>query len=576
MKIKAKLTFGVGLLFALIILLSVVSIGYVNRLKKDTENILTANYNTLQYSRNMLISLDQYRYDVEALSDFETNLVKQKNNVTEIGEREVTVEIEKHFHKLKAYPLDSTIRFSIRKDIAELMRLNMQSIENKSNIANETAGTAVVWISLTGTLCFLIAFTLLVNLPGNIANPISELTDSIKQIAAQNYHQRVHFEGHSEFGQLAESFNTMAQKLEEYANSRLDKILKENKRIETLINNMHDPVIGLDETKKVLYVNDQALNTSGLKRNEIMGRSIVDVAVSNDLIRTLIQDLVLPQENGKNAKPIKIFADQKESYFEKEVIEIRIIPTGEHEYQQIGHFIWLRNITPFKELDFAKTNFIATISHELKTPISSVQLSLDILSHPNTGALNPEQAKLVDSIREDNERLLKITRELLNMSQVETGNIQLYFQPTSPQQIITAACEATRIQSEQKKQSIVTELATDLPEIKVDKEKTTWVLINFLTNAIKYSPEGSQITLSVKADENVVLFSVADPGPGIEPRYTNRIFERYFQIPGSVKGGTGLGLSISRDFIEAQGGFIGVDSTVGLGSRFYFGFTVPV
>lgn len=572
MKIKARLTFGVGLLFLLIILLSVVSIRYVNSLKRDTENILTANYNTLQYSRNMLIALDEFSVNHDALNDFEVNLKKQKQNVTEIGEREVTAGIERHFSTLRLAPGDSTVRLSIRKDIAELMRLNMQSIENKSNIANETAGSAVIWISLTGTLCFVIAFTLLVNLPGNIANPIGELSRSIKEIAAQNYDQRVHFESHSEFGELARSFNTMAQKLEEYSNSKLDKILKENKRIETLISNMHDPVIGIDESMKILFVNDQALNITGLKRQDMLGRSIVDLAVINDLIRALIADLVSPGEPARESKPIKIFADQKESYFEKEIIEIKIIPTGEREYKLIGHFIRLRNITPFKELDFAKTNFIATVSHELKTPISSIQLSLDILSHRNTGELNADQVKLVESIREDNERLLKITRELLNMSQVETGNIQLNKRPVAAEEIVRVAYEATRVQLEQKRIDLRNEIETDLPRINVDREKTAWVLINFITNAIKYSPENSEIILSVRKERNDLVCSVSDFGPGIEARYTQRIFERYFQIPGGVKGGTGLGLAISKDFIEAQGGIIGVNSSVGLGSTFYFRF----
>ncbi len=576
MKIKARLTFGVGLLFLLIILLSAVSIRYVNSLKKDTENILTANYNTLQYSRNMLIALDDFADNQNAQNDFEANLNKQKQNVTEIGEKEVTAEIERHFSKLRLVPGDSAVRFSIRKDIAELMRLNMQSIEDKSDIAKETAESAVIWISLTGTLCFVIAFTLLVNLPGNIANPIKELSRSIKEIAAQNYDQRVHFESHSEFGELARSFNTMAQKLEEYSNSKLDKILKENRRIETLISNMHDPVIGIDETRKILFVNDQALNITGLKRRDMLGRSILDLAVINDLIRTLIRDLVSPVEPAREIKPIKIFADQKESYFEEEIIEIKIIPTGEQKYRLIGHFIWMRNITPFKELDFAKTNFIATVSHELKTPISSIQLSLDILSHKNTGELNPDQVKLVESIREDNERLLKITKELLNMSQVETGNIQLNKHLTNPEEIVRIAYEATRVQLEQKQIELRQEAETDLPKVDADREKTAWVLINFITNAIKYSPENSEIVLSVRKDQNELVFAVRDFGPGIEIRYTQRIFERYFQIPGGVKRGTGLGLAISKDFIEAQGGTIGVNSSVGLGSTFYFRFPFSV
>ena len=130
--------------------------------------------------------------------------------------------------------------------------MNMQAIERKSEVAKATAGRAAFLIAITGTMCFLIAFILLINLPSNISSPINELTESIKQIAAKNYSERVRFESHSEFGELAKSFNTMAEKLSEYNSSNLAKLIIEKKRIEALINNMHDPVIGLDEQLKVI------------------------------------------------------------------------------------------------------------------------------------------------------------------------------------------------------------------------------------------------------------------------------------------------------------------------------------
>ncbi|MGE8381017.1 MAG: HAMP domain-containing protein, partial [Sphingobacterium sp.] len=219
MKIKAKLTFGVGLLFILIVALAVISGWYVNQLKRDTNNILVANYNTLLYSRNMLLALEDISKDAAAIDTFQNNLTLQMGNVTEIGEIERTNLIVKHFNSLKNKPDDAQLSSSIRKDITELMRLNMDAISRKSNIADETARRAILIISFTGALCFLIAVILLVNLPSNIANPIRELTESIKEIASQNYSKRVNFGGHNEFGDLARSFNTMAEKLEEYSDS---------------------------------------------------------------------------------------------------------------------------------------------------------------------------------------------------------------------------------------------------------------------------------------------------------------------------------------------------------------------
>lgn len=570
MKIKKKLTFGVGLLFCLIILLAGVSMWYINELKRDTNNILTANYNTMEYSRNMLLALDEMKDNPKAVSKFGSNLEKQLHNMTERNEDNVTLDIAENFEKLKVDMTNDTIQGYIRTDIAKLMELNMGAIEQKSEIANNTAEAAIVWIVVTGALCFLIAFGLLIKLPNNIAKPIRELTESIRQIANQNYSQRVHFEGHNEYGDLAKSFNTMAEKLEEYSSSRLEKILKEKKRVETLINNMHDPVIGLDENKVILFVNDEALKITGLTRAEIINKSVVDIAVSNDLIRTLIVDIIKPSKETDKKIPLKIYTDNKESYFEKEIINIEVTPTGEERSELIGYVILLKNITPFKELDSAKTNFIATISHELKTPISSIKMSTQLLEHLETGKLNDEQKQLVESIKDDSSRLLKITGELLNMSQVETGNIQLNIQATDPRIILQYAIDTTKIQADQKHVVLQSDIEEDIPFVHADAEKTAWVMTNFLTNAIRYSIEKSEVIISLKKHPEGVLFSVRDTGKGIDGRYKKKIFERYFQVPGSSKSGTGLGLAISKEFIETQGGTIDVETAQGMGSTFFF------
>lgn len=572
MKIRTKLTLGVGLLFILITLLTYVGAKSINALKNDTENILVANYNTLEYSRNMLMALDEIVTDKGAIRKMEENLFKQLANITEIGEKEASENLREHFAQLKVNNFDRNTHLLIRKDITEIMRLNMEAIQRKSDVAKQTAASSTIWIALTGTLCFVIAFTLLINLPSNIASPIKKLTESIRQIAANDYSQRVYFEDHSEFGELARSFNTMAEKLEEYNNSNLSQLLFEKKRIETLINNMNDPVIGLDENKKILFANDEALNVTGLKTEQLVGQQAQDISLVNDLMRSLVKDLIIPENpiSDEKKQPIKIFANSKESYFEKEVIDIAIVPTGEKDKRHIGHVIVLKNITPFKELDFAKTNFIATISHELKTPISSIKMSTQLLEKQQTGEINDQQKQLIDSIKEDSQRLLKITSELLNLSQVETGNIQLNIQKSTPYQILKYATEAVKVQAEQKKIQLMTEVEENLPDVKADTEKTAWVLINFLTNAIHYSPEQSKITIKISKQGASVNFSVIDQGKGIEKRYKDKIFDKYFQVPGSIKSGTGLGLAISKEFIEAQNGTIGVESEIGMGSMFYF------
>ena len=571
MKIKTKLNAGVGLLFFMIIVLSTLGGWFIYQLKKDTQNILAANYNTLQYSRNMLLSLEEIGKEPFALSEFQKNLDLQRQNITESGEKETTQNIHEHFSELQNDQGNYSLHSAIRKDIAELMQLNMNAIQIKSGIANTTAQNAIAVISIAGTLCFLIAFILMVNLPANISNPIRELTSSIHQIANQNYRQRVQFESNSEFGELAKSFNTMAEKLQEYSESRIDKILKGKKRIETLIDNMHDAVIGIDENRKVLFVNDEALKISGLKKENFVGKLIQDVAVSNDLVRDLIKEIINSDAEKNPSELLKIFVEGKENYFEKEILDINVIPTGEKESSFIGQVIMLRNITPFKELDLAKTRFIGTVSHEFKTPISSIQMGLQLLENEKIGSLNEEQQKLIKGIDDDTLRLLKITSELLNIAQLETGVSQLNIRPFKINAIIEEVIKTNKSAADKRQISIHTDVDTTLDIVNADQEKTLWVLNNIVSNAIRYSYEQSKVIIKVeRLNSEHVKFSVTDRGLGIEEQYLKHIFTRYFRVPGTKTEGTGLGLSISKEFIEAQGGSISVESEIGNGSIFSF------
>ena len=571
MKIKQKLQLGMGLLFAMILLLASLSVFYINRLSNDTKNILVANYNTLDYSRKMQMALDNNIQLPQNQQLFSENLALQQKNITETGEAQLTSSLATHFGLLQQNFNDSQLVKNIRRDISNIMLLNMQAIQRKNKVAETTSDNAVFWISIIGTICFIIAFTLLFNLPGNIANPVGELTASIKEIAERNYSRRLHFNKKDEFGELAASFNTMAEKLEEYQASSVQKLLIEKKRIETLINNMNDPVIGLDENKKVLFMNHMALRISGLKPEQVTGKPVEELALHNDLIRSLVQELYNGNLQKETTKlPVKIYADNKESYFEKEIIPIKIIPTGEQVEKLMGTVILLQNITPYKELDFAKTNFIATVSHELKTPISSIRMSLDLLENKQLGELNTEQKSMVESIKEDTARLLKITGELLNMTQVETGSIQMSVMPASVKEMIDYAIGTNKVAAEDKNITLVCKVPDYLTSVLADKDKTTWVLNNLVSNAIRYSYDNATVLIGAREEGNQIRFSVADTGQGIEPRYMNRVFDRYFRIPGTKKEGTGLGLSISKEFIEAQGGRMELQSEYGKGSEFAF------
>ena len=559
-RLKTKLSIGLVFLFVVIVLFGVLGLFYINQLSREGRQVLQNNQESLLYCNRMLQSLEDMRAHKDAMDVFKDNLKRQQGNLTEIGEKDATDELTKNFNEMLVDPADTSNYIDMRRSIYRIQDVNEQAILRKNTVAQQTAENAANVMAILFTILTLVSFTFIFNLPGIISGPIRSLSEGILAIAGKNYKKRIYLKQGDEFGDLANAFNIMAGKLDEYESSNLAKIKFEKSRIETIINQMRDGIVGLDEKRNILFLNAISEKLLGLKEAEIIGQYAPDVALKNDLMRTLLQD-------DPEKKDLKIFADEKESYFSKDVLDVTT------NKETIGQVIVLRNVTPFHELNEAKTNFIATVSHELKTPISSIKMSAKLMTDLRVGELNGEQQELVRSITDDADRLLKITGELLNMSQVETGNIQLKLQATDPRKIVDQAIQAVSFQAQQKGIRIDSRVTEGLPLIQADVEKTSWVLINFLTNAIKFSPDQSIIEVSADRRSDKVEFLVTDHGRGIDEKYLPRIFERYFQVPGTHdRNGTGLGLSISKEFIEAQGGRIWASSQLGAGSR--FGFTL--
>lgn len=582
MKIKTKLQFGFGFLFLVVLFFGGIALFYLNEISLNSKVILKDNYETLHYLRAMRTILDDNDLPLNdaAIKEFGKQLQLEEKNITEPGEEQAVKRLRNAFEGLinpSIFMLQKQQYLRLaRLELRTIEDLNMNAIVRKNFVAQKSVQRATMYLGFTGAFSFLILFSFVVNFPGFVANPLRELTEGIQEISRQNYQQRLHFEGNNEFSELAESFNIMASRLNEWQNSNLAKVLSEKLRIETIIEQMKDAIIGLNEKQEILFINTVAEEILNLEEQNIIGHNAHELSMKNDLLRNVL-------DSDKLDKPIKIYANGKESYFQLESREI-IVPTYEGDKDSAinrtgnsaGKVYLLRNITKFKELDEAKTNFIATVSHELKTPISSIKMSLQLLEDERVGAVNTEQNNLINHIKEDTNRLLKITGELLDLSQVETGNLQLSFMAADPDEIVNYAINAVKFQADQKQVFLEFYSMPGVSKIHADIEKTTWVLINFLSNALRYSPEKSKVLIQVKPAGAMVEFSVKDFGKGIEEQYQNKLFDRYFQVPtdGKNKSGTGLGLAISKDFIEAQKGEIFVESEIGVGSR--FGFKLPV
>lgn len=555
MTLRSKIALGTGFLFLMLLLIGGLSSYYISTQKKVTEEVLKDNYESLNYCYGMLAAMNQEKTaNLTNNLAFKRYLNLQEKNVTEKGEAESTAMLRQSYTKLT---LDSTAILTVRRSILHILQINMQAIRRKNDAAIRSAQQAQLYISTLSGIFFLLAFTFVLNFPGLITEPIRRFNEAIQELSRKNYTYRIHIDRVDEFGQLASAINQMAGKLDEYEHSNLAQLMFEKKRAEAVINSLDDASIGLDQEQNVLFANQKALQLLGLQAEQIIGQAAKDIALQNDLLKHIL-------ENPAGTSPFKIIVDNRENYFLLDTYQIKV-------EEEPGTVYVLKNITNFLEKDLAKTNFLATISHELKTPIAGIKLGLQLLENPKMGDLNPEQSQVLGDIKSDSDRLLRITSELLNMTQLETGKINLSLQASVPVDLVNTALQALYAQTLEKKLQIQTRFEPNLPKVWADPEKTIWVLINLLSNAIRHSSEGDQLVVEVKRSAmNQTQFSILDQGPGIADEYQQKVFEKYVKAPGSKSGGTGLGLAISKDFVEAMGGKIGVQSHLGQGAKFHF------
>jgi signal transduction histidine kinase len=537
MTLKAKLQIGVSFLFLLIILIGSLSIYSIEKLGNDSKLLLKDNYESLEYVEEMRDAIDDKNWE-----EFDRILKKQESNITEIGEFEATKMVRENFEKLKQGAKYQVVI----KSISKIAELNRKAILKKYQKSQDSIQSLRNWIGLLVAFCVVVGLTFIINFSDYIATPIKELTEAIKAIANKNYEQRIRYKRNDEFGKLAKVFNEMAQQLENWENSNLAKIIFEKKRVETIIGSLKDATIGIDENGIILFANQQALNLLNLKENDIVAHKTEEVASRNDLFKYLWNETEVP--------PLKIVVDGKESYFTVEKVDIL------QESTKLGYVFVLKNITSFKELDLAKTHFIATISHELKTPIASTDLSLKLLQDVRLGSLTNKQNELIENIKTDNQRLIRIVGELLDLSQVESGQLNLTLKPTKPDFVIERAVLAVKTSLQEKQIDLKIESKTNDFLVIADEEKLTWVIVNFLTNAIRYSLFGDNIIVSSIFMNDKIKIAVRDFGKGINKEQESHLFDRYYKGTDSSVKQTGLGLAISKEFVEAMNGKIGVQS----------------
>ena len=403
-------------------------------------------------------------------------------------------------------------------------------------------------------------------LSNGLLNPLSVLTKSIQEVGRGDLDQMVPVLSRDELGVLATSFNQMALQLKLYRANASVELVRLNLTIRATLASFPDPIFVLNSKGEVDFRNPEAdqlamkLLFSGVTRlPQKVDEKVEHVrATGQDYLPTLFKDA------------LKFHLAGQDRYFLPRIVLLR-----DDSREIFGVAVILEDITRMLLLDDVKSNLIATVSHELKTPLTSVRMALYLLHEKTVGPLNDKQADLVATAREDADRLLKTLNDLLDLAKLEQGPSQLQLAPVFAVDIVEAAVHATQEIAHNAGITLTKKVAPDLPKVRIDQQRINYVFANLITNAIKYSPVDSEVLVEaglgkMRDGRSSVRFSVKDQGAGISPEYQEHIFDRFYRIPGTGKSGAGLGLSIAREIVMAHQGEIGVISQPGRGSEFFF------
>jgi len=459
-----------------------------------------------------------------------------------------------------------------------MIGLNTDALTRKNERANQTAVQAGRYVLAFTTLSVLIALLLVLSVPEAAVAPLRKLTQSLRHATDQNFNATIPIESEDEFGLVGRAFNQMLVQLHDYRSATTADLATERNRARSIVNGLDEGLLLLDENRRIILANPIACELLGLPAEQLLNRPAAEVARQNDLLRAMLAPLDAPHHSataGTYAPLLSLQRRGEEAFYRLAVQDLVSFNEASDKMEFVGQMLTLRNVSDFKKLDQVKSNFLATVSHELKTPLSSINFSLKLLRNDQIGAA--ERLRVTDGIARETQRLLRLVGELIDVSRLDSGaGIQLNPVATALPAVVGYATATVQAQLDDKRLTLRPDLPIDLPAIRADAEKTTWVLINLLANAIRYSPPGASIGVRAGRVGAFVQVAVQDSGPGIAVEHHERIFQRFAQIPDQTgySGGSGLGLSIAREFITAQGGRLWVESAPGAGSQFCF--TLPV
>jgi PAS domain S-box-containing protein len=505
----------------------------------------------------------------------------------------------KNYNDYRGVPISGTHQFIPGVNWCLVTKMDSSEIfQPVTNIAT------VLSISIIAGIVVFFIISLFIS--KSIAGPIVKLTEDVKEITEKgNWDISLEVNSKDETGDLSRSFNKMVasvkssraeieSKVKEQTQEILDKdkylenqqkatlnILEdveiEKTRYEALLTGIGDGIIATDNETRVLVINQAAEKILGWKKEEVYGKKLIEVFTVVDEKGQMIPESERPINKAVSTmKPVSTSVNSNIFYSGKNGIKVPVALNASPVIvngKLIGVIDVFRDITHEKDVDRMKTEFISLSSHQLRTPLSAIKWFGEMLLAGDAGKLLPEQVEFVTNINESTERMIALVNSLLNISRIESGRIIIDPVPTSLPNLVDDVVKEVRNKVDEKKQNLIISVHPDLPLINVDPKLIREVYKNLLTNSIKYTPAGGEISIFISKNEKEIVSQITDNGYGIPEAEQKKVFAKFFRAENIVKletEGTGLGLYLVKAVVESSGGRVWYESREGNGTTFWF------
>ena len=422
--------------------------------------------------------------------------------------------------------------------------------------ASVAAVRHIMWASLV--IALLVALVTSSTVAQVLSRAMRRMTDVARRMAGGDLTVRVRPTGDDETAELGRALDLMATNLA----ATLTALRGERDLLGLILQSMREGVLVLDHDGRMLLVNPALRGTLGIPA-DAEGRAALE------LIRNAELSSILARAQAASG-PISGEIETTGPRARRLLVHAAPLPVVNGKHQ--GLLTVFVDVTETRRLETLRKDFVANVSHELRTPITAVRSAVDTLRLTLTGDPAASE-RFVDIIDRNAQRLGSLVEDLLDLSRLESKDYRPEAMPVPLRTVADQALTLLRARIEEKKVDVGNEIDAELPPARADRRAVEQVFTNLLDNAVKYCPAGASVRLRAQKTERGLRVEIADTGPGIEPRHLPRLFERFYRVDGGRSrdmGGTGLGLSIVKHLVETMGGAIGVESTPGRGSTFWF------